>query len=260
MPKVIKKRPAKKKTIQEPEVRNFAMKTLDEIKMRQKQFIIGGSVVVGAILLIIIIFVYSSSQRQKAYGLEVEASNLYYSAQGGDAQSIGDRTQKAIELFIRSINTKATPTALYLLGNSYFRLGDYENAIKEYDRFIKKFSGEKAIIPLVYQKLASAYFKSGKADNALKALGSLSKVDGGIYKDSALILEARYYDSRGEADKAMGMYKEIVAAFPSSPWAAEAQGKISAADAAKSESPEAEKTEPAPLEKESTPPSDKEAQ
>ena len=57
MPKVIKKRPAKRKTIQEPEVKNFARKTLDEIRMRQRQFIIGGSVVVGAILLIIIIFV-----------------------------------------------------------------------------------------------------------------------------------------------------------------------------------------------------------
>ena len=260
MPKVIKKRPAKKKTIQEPEVKNFARKTLDEIKTRQRQVIIGGSVVVGVILLIIIVSVYSSSQRQKAYGLEIEASHLYYSAERGDAQSVGDRTQKAIELFIRSINTKATPTALYLLGNSYSRLGDYENAIKEYNRFIKKFSGEKAIIPLVYQKLASAYYKSGKADKALEALASLAKVDGGIYKDSALILEARYYDSTGEADKAMGMYKEIVAAFPSSPWAAEAQGKIAAADTALSESPEAEKTEPSPVEKENTPPSDKDTQ
>ena len=260
MPKVIKKRPAKKKTVQEPEVRNFAMKTLEEMKMRQRQFIIGGSAVAGVILLFIIISLYSSSQREKAYGYAVEASNLYYSLDRSSAQAVEERTKKAIDLFRQSINTKATPTALYLLGNSYFRLGDYQNAIKEYDQFIKKFSGEKAILPLVYQKLASAYFKSTQADNALQALHSLSIIDSGIYKDTALIMEARYYDSAGEADKAMGIYKEIAEDFPASPWAAESNAKISAAESAASEAPDSEKSEAAPEEKEGIPPSDTEGQ
>ena len=58
-------------------------------------------------------------------------------------------------------------------------------------------------------------------------------MNNGIFKDTALVLEARHLESAGTAEKALEIYKELIVEFPASPWIAEANSKISAADAEK---------------------------
>jgi tetratricopeptide (TPR) repeat protein len=258
MPKVIKKRAAKKKPKQEEEVKSVALQTIEKLKKRQKQVITVAGAVIALILLIIIVSAYSSSQKNKAYAIEMDAGRYYY---GGTEESLSkeDRFNKAIELYQQSIDIKASPTALYYLGNSYFNLGDYDKAVEQYNKFVSKFSSEDTILPLVYQKLASSYFKSGKNDKALEALGRLAKVENGIFKDTALILEAQHYESAGDTAKGLQKYRELMLEFPSSPWTAAANAKVTAADNKESDKTE----EKAPAEKdektEAAPPAEPEA-
>ena len=233
MPKVIKKKAVKKKVDQEEGVKSVALQTVEALKKKQQQVIIGVSVIVAVFVLFFIFSIYSSSQYKKAYSIETEASQYYYGEIEDASLSQEDRWKKAIELYQQSVDTKATPTAQFYLGNAYFNLGDYENAIKQYNIFTDKFGGDKAILPLVYQKLASAYFRTEQNDNAINVIKKLGKVNSGVFKDTALVLEARHLESTGNAEKALEIYKELIVEFPASPWTAEANSKISAADAEK---------------------------
>ena len=231
MPKIIKKKVVKKKTKQEEEVKSVALQAVESLRKKQKQIIIGVSVLIFILALLFIFSLYSSSQHEKAYLIELEATNYYYGEKVDKSLSQVDRWKKAIELYQQSVDLKATPTALYYLGNCYFNLSDYENAIKQYNIFAEKFGGNTKILPLVYQKLASSYFKTNQNDLALSTLGKLGNVANGIFKDTALIFEARYYDAAGESGKAMEIYTVLARDFPASPWAAEANSKISAVEA-----------------------------
>jgi tetratricopeptide (TPR) repeat protein len=233
MPKIIKKKAVKKKPDQEEEVKSVALQTIEALKKKQQQLIIGVSVIVGVFALFFIFSIYSSSQYKKAYAIEMEASQYYYGEIVDESLSQEDRWKKALELYQQSVDTKATPTALYYLGNCYFNLGDYENAIEEYNIFTDKFSGDKAILPLVYQKLISAYVRTEQNDNVLDTIRKLEKVNGGIFKDTALVLEARHHESTDTPEKALEIYRQIIMEFPASPWTAEANSKISADEAEK---------------------------
>ncbi|HDH04354.1 MAG TPA: tetratricopeptide repeat protein [Nitrospirae bacterium] len=242
MPKIIKKRPARKKAVQENEVKSAALHALDKIKQRQRQVVTGVSVVAALIILYVIFALYSSSMSKKAYSLEMEAYNIYYSDASGESMSEEDKWKKALELYKQSVDIKASPTALFYLGNCYFNLGDYDNAIKEYNLLVDRFSSEEGMLPLVYQKLASAYFRTNQNDKALETLDRLAGVEDGIFKDTALILEAGYYEGAGEKEKALEKYREIITEFPVSPWSAEAGSKVAAEEAENTKEPPSEQS------------------
>ncbi len=231
MPKVIKKKPVKRKPVKEAEVKSSALQAIEALKSRQKQVAIGVSAIVAVVALLIIISLYSSSQQKKASYLAAEAASYYYSEVVDDSLTEEDKWKKAVELYQESVDTKATPGALFYLGNSYFNLGDYENAAKQYIQFESKFKGETAILPLVYQKLASAYLRMNNSDMALSTLQKLARIEKGIFKDTALVYEARHYEAAGDPETSLEKYREVILEFPDSPWAAEANAKISASEA-----------------------------
>jgi tetratricopeptide (TPR) repeat protein len=233
MPKVIKKRPAKKKSSDENEVKSAALQAIEKIRERQRHVIIGVSVIAAVVVLLLGTSLYSTSRYKKASSLEMEATNYYYGENIDKALPDKERLNKALELFIKSTNVKVTPTNLFYLGNTYFRLKDYKNAVHEYNRFVSKFRSETAILPLVYEKLASSYFRTGDTAAAFETLDKLAALEGGIFKDTALLYEARYLEEAGKKEEALEKYREIYTLFPSSPWAVEANAKVSAEEAGK---------------------------
>ncbi|MBI5665420.1 MAG: tetratricopeptide repeat protein [Nitrospirae bacterium] len=245
MPKVIKKRPAKKKPVQENEVKSAALEALDKIKERRKQVIMWVSIVLGVVVLYAAFAMYSSSMSDKAYSLEREAYKYYYGEISDKSMPEVERWKKALELYKKSVDAKVTPTALFYAGNSYYNLKDYDNALKQYVRFTEKFSGDKKILPLVYQKMSSAYLRTNQKDKAINILGKLAGIDNGIFKDTALVLEARLYEETGDKVKALEKYKEIMTKHPASPWSNEAGARVSAEEA-KNKTGAAESTTAAP--------------
>ncbi len=226
MPKAIKKRVTKKIGVKEEEVKSVAIRSLDILKKKKRIFILIllalGIVVISTIAFML----YSSSIKEKAYSFEREAYNYYYEINLKPPLSAEERWRKSLELFQKAIEVKSTPAVQFYIGNCYFNLGDYDNAIKAYNKFIDKYKNEEVILPLVYQKLASAYIKKGKNDEVVKTLNTLAQFKNGIFKDVALILEARHYETTGKHEDAIKKYKELVESFPSSPWTAEAKARI----------------------------------
>lgn len=228
MPKVIKKKPAKKRSVEETEeVKTAALHAFGAIKERQKIVIIITSVIAAIAVIAIVLKLYNSSQSNKSHELEMKANSIYYTVNPNNPLPEAEKWKQALELYKQAVDIKATPAALYSLGNCYYNLGDYENAIKQYNTFADKFSNDDVILPLVHQKLASAYFNTGKSDKALEALANLAKIKNGVFRDTALSLEARHYEETGDTAKAQEKYRALVSEFPNSPWSAEATAKVS---------------------------------
>ncbi|GAB4534859.1 MAG: hypothetical protein Fur0020_01820 [Thermodesulfovibrionia bacterium] len=225
MPKQIKKRVSKKPVLKEEEFKGSLTQVIEYIKERKRVFIPALAIILAIVILSLSAIYYNSSLKEKAYKIEIEAYNYYYGTNLKENIPEDERWKKALELYKKSVETKPSPTALFYLGNCYYNLSDYTKAIEEYERFIKRFGGEKELLPIVYQKLSSAYLNKGDKDNALSTINRLAELDNGMFKDTALMLEARYYEKTGNNDKAKERYKEITEKFPTSPWVNEAKIK-----------------------------------
>jgi tetratricopeptide (TPR) repeat protein len=232
MPKPIKKRITKKPDTRESEVKGILMGGLDFLKEKKKPALITASVIGAFLVLYIIVSFYRASVTEEALTLESKAYEYYFGTNISSSLPEEDRWKNALDLFKKSVETKETPTALFYLGNCYYKLGDYESAIREYTAFTDRFGDAAEILPIVYQKLASAYFKAGRKEEALNTLETLSGITGRSFRDTALVLEARYYQSTGNSEQELKLYREIVSQFPDSPWLAEAQARIGAEEAA----------------------------
>jgi len=224
MPKPIKKRIEKKVVIEEDEVKGIVKRVIGAARERKKAVIYISSVLGAILILSAAGLIYLSSIQKKAYSFEKEAYNYYYNTNLKQEE----RWRKSLELFQKAFETRATHIVQFHIGNCYFNLHDYDNAVKAYLKFVDKYKDEEEILPLVYQKLASSYMELGKGEEAIKTLNDLAKFKNGIFKDTALILEARHYESTGKPEEAIKRYKELVNSFPSSPWSAEAKAKVEA--------------------------------
>ncbi|MBL7032204.1 MAG: tetratricopeptide repeat protein [Nitrospira sp.] len=231
MPKIIKKKVADKKSVQENEVKGFALDALDKVKERQKQLIVAGAVAAVILASYMTFSMYSSSLKADAAAIEMKANDYHYGVVVEGVMSDEERLKKAVELYQESVDVKASLTALFNLGNTYYKLGEYDKAIEQYEAVIDKFGGNTEMVSLVYQKIASSYMRSGHKEKAFEALGKLAQVKGGIFKDTAMVLEARYLESAGDTGKSLEKYLELAAAFPDSVWSGEAATKIPKPDA-----------------------------
>jgi len=75
------------------------------------------------------------------------------------------------------------------------------------------------------------------------ALRLLAGINGGIFRDTALILEARHFEGTDQKETAMEKYREIISGFPDSPWVAEANAKVSAEEAKEADLPAEESSD-----------------
>jgi len=226
MPRVIKKKIRKKNIETEEDVKGRLSEIKTSLKKRQKTVVTG-----SAILLIIVVgitgfFLYRYSSNEKSRQLEYSAYKYYYNLYQQKPISKQEQFQQAADLFKKAYDKRNSPSLLFYIANSYYELEKYDEALKNLNDFAKKYSGEKDIMPLVYQKMASIYIKTNKTDEALKTLDNLYKAEVNIYKDVALIESGRLLEKSGKKTEAEAKFKELVEKFPASPFFSEAKTKI----------------------------------
>ncbi|TAL10247.1 MAG: tetratricopeptide repeat protein [Nitrospirae bacterium] len=132
------------------------------------------------------------------------------------------------------------PQAAYLLGNVRGDLKDWEGAVREYQEFLARYGTHRALVPLVYQRLAYAQLAQGKVEEAEKTLTAVTKITGAPNKDQALFELGKIDEILKRPEGALAHYQEIVKDHPSSPFAAEASVRIKTLDARKASVPPAE--------------------
>lgn len=224
MPKAIKKKA--KKTHTEPDVqeRLLDMKTIFEEK--QKKIALYGVVLLAVILVVAGIFIYKYRTDERAKQLEYDGYKVFYGEYTKQPLPDKERYQKALDLFKQAYESRKTPRALLYIANSYYKLGNYDEALKTLNDFSLKYSDNRDLLPLAYKEMADIQLNQNKKEEALKTLDKLYNSPGGIFRDYALMESARILEGEGKEKEAMTKYKEITDQFKDSPFYQEARAKL----------------------------------
>lgn len=107
-----------------------------------------------------------------------------------------------------------------------FDEGKYEDAAREYGRYLKDAPHDAAVTAVAREGAGLCDEARGKLDDALKNYQQLEPKTGDFYRDRALWDQARVWQKKGDKKKAAERLKELVAKTPSSPLKDEAQTQI----------------------------------
>lgn len=218
----IKKRGQSIKQHAEQDIKSIWHHIAAFIETYKKQVAIAASVVAAILVIGAGFFIMRSMQEQKAAPI-LAAAYEQYRPVGGTAVDY----QKALAQF-RDVqnkypNTTSGAIAQFYIGNCLSNLGQTEEAIKEYRKFVKDYSGEKFLLGQVQQRLGYAYLGTKNQAEAIKAFEQADALAGpGI---STLEL-ARLYEATGKTAEAQAKYKLILEKLSGTIWAMEAMSKV----------------------------------
>jgi tetratricopeptide (TPR) repeat protein len=218
----IKRRSGTVKVQQEQQIATLAHKIQSLIAGYRIHFLIVAFSIVVVIMLFAGFSLLRSAQEKKATPL-VAVAYEYYSSSTGTNTNYG----KALDLF-RDVQKKYPDTvsgaiAQYYIGNCLVNLGRIDEALKEYQLFVGKYSRDKFLLGLVYQRIGYAYLALGKQDDARKAFKQAEALTGpGV----ATVELARLYEAEGNMPEAEAKYKVIMDKMSGTSWGMEAMGKV----------------------------------
>jgi tetratricopeptide (TPR) repeat protein len=219
----IKKRSKGVKIQQEQEIVTLAHKVSHLMEGYRKPLQLAAVVIAVVIVLYAGYSIVRARQDEKAAPLVAVAYEYFNPSSAGMSAD----TRKALELF-REIqkqypNTQSGAIAQYYIGNCLMNLGRPEDALKEYQAFVSKYSGDKTLLGLVYQRMAYAYRGLGRQDEARNAFEKSESLTGpGI----ATIELARMYESMGHMAESQKKYKTILDNLGGTSWGMEAMSKV----------------------------------
>jgi predicted negative regulator of RcsB-dependent stress response len=224
MPKTIKKR-TKSKDV-EHDVQDRIADIRDLMQQKQKAVITYGGVASVVLIAVVALIFYRYSNEDKARQLEYEAAKIFHNEYQTAPLPRKEQLEKAAALFQQAYSKHKSPRILLYLADCYYEGGKESDALTTLNLFLKNHASDKALLPVAYLQLARVQLKMGNRPEALKTLETLSKTDGDIFKDVALVESARILESDGKKEEATAKYKELTEKYKSSPFAEEAKAKL----------------------------------
>lgn len=218
----IKKRGDASPAQPEQEIMTLARKSSAFIAKYRRLFTVATAAVATLLVFMAGFALVKSYQEQQASPLAAAAYS-YYNPENGAIADYG----RALELFRnvqqRYPNTVSGAIAQYYIGNCLVNLGQPEEALKEYDAFIKQYSGKRILAGFVYQRMGYVYEGMAKPDEARKYFGQAEALLGtGV----ATVELARLYELAGNQPEAEKKYKEVFEKLMGTTWAMEASSKV----------------------------------
>lgn len=189
----------------------------------RKQLVIAASIVAALLVISGGYSLLRSADERKASPLLAAAYESYTRSPGMSSADYA----KALELF-RTVqktysSTMSGAISQYYIGNCLVELGRRDEALKEYQLFAAKYSGDKYLLALVYQRLGYLYASLGKQADAVKAFEQSESLGGpGV----ATIELARLYENSGNMPDSQKKFKIVQEKLGGTTWSVEAMGKL----------------------------------
>jgi len=221
MPTIKKKGFAVKKQ-SEQEILTIAHTVSAFVSSYKKQFTIAVSSLAAILVIIAGYWLVKSLEEQKAAPLVVTAYEYYSPAVGANVDY-----SKALSLF-REVQkkypgSKSGVIAQYYIGNCLVNLDRPEDALKEYQTVVTKYSSDKLLLGLAYQRMGYVYSSLGKQDDAVKSFEQSESLLG---PGTATVELARLYEASGNVLEAQKKYKMIAEKLAGTTWGMEAINKV----------------------------------
>ncbi len=217
----IKKKARVTKQTQEQDIATIMHKVTVVLSTYRKQVVIALSLLAALLVIAGGYSIIQSADEQKAGSLFSAAYEVY--SPSGDSPA---DYRRALELF-RGVQKKYSGTmsgamAQYYIGNCLANLGQTDEALKEYQFFVKTYSGRKFLLGLVYQRMGYEEILLGKRAEAIKAFEQADSLE---TPGVATIELARLYESSGNIPESQKKYKIVQEKLGGSAWSIEAMGK-----------------------------------
>lgn len=227
----VKKRAPRKKDVAEPEeIQTLLYDLFSRVSQTFEKYrsVVLASLSILVILCVAVVVYYYLSQKwnKEASLLENSAYNYYIE---GDYQKALSTYQKIEKDYSAS---KSMAIAMYYAGNSYLALGQNDQAIQAYQKFIEKYKNQDTILPLVYVNLGYAHMNKKDYSNAISAFKQASTLKNSFVADRAVYETARAHEISGDKVSAIERYEYLIKTYPSSPWAQDASAKLNKAQGA----------------------------
>jgi len=217
----IKKKVRVSKQTQEQEIATIMHRVTKVLSAYKRQVVIAVSVLVALLVIAGGYSIIRSADERKAGALFSTAYESYSPLSGAPADY-----RRALEIF-RDIQKKYSGTmnaavAQYYIGNCLVNLGQPDEALKEYQAFVKAYSDKKILLGLVYQRMGYVYGMLGKQAEAIKAFEQADALESpGV----ATVELARLYEAAGNIPESQKKYKMVQENLGGSTWSVEAMGK-----------------------------------
>ncbi len=167
---------------------------------------------------------YQARNDGKASAMLAGAYEYYRTGPSGQPEY-----QKALELFrqIRSgySGTLSAAVAQYYAGNCLMGMGRTQDAVAEYQYFVKHYGDEKELLGLVYQRMGYAYGALGNREESRK---SFERADLILGPGLAALELANLYAQEGKTEEARKEYEMIAQKLPGTALAEAAKQRIAA--------------------------------
>jgi tetratricopeptide (TPR) repeat protein len=204
-----------KKKLKEPdEFITLTERTYLFITQHTKSIAIGGIIILILILSIFFFQRWEKKNEENAhqlFNIAIETyqmvSTPYREGSPQEYKNVSEKFNEVIEKFTR---TSSGEKSILYKGNIHLRLGEFEEAIKDYESFLKKGGGEKIYRSFAIEGLSYAY--EGKKDYE-KALNNYKKIieSGENFQlPSGYLGMGRCYEKLGKNNEALENYKSFL--------------------------------------------------
>ncbi|MCC7212789.1 MAG: tetratricopeptide repeat protein [Candidatus Brocadia sp.] len=122
-------------------------------------------------------------------------------------------------------SSSATPWIIFQLGNVYYRLKNYDEAIRAYHDFLARYSGH-SLAPVVKQSLGYAYEEKGLYQEAVKQFEDISANSRNFLVAQGNWDAGRCYEKLGQTNDAIRSYTKTIELSPNSNWATMSQYRL----------------------------------
>ena len=174
-------------------------------------------------------FYYSREKEKDASHFFYQTEQLYKRSKGNQA----DKEQYNIALgrFEKILKeysgTSSSVRALFYVGDCYYHLGDYDNAIDYYTKFINESRKGDYLRCFAFEGLGYCYEEKGNYEQALERFSKSMEESASIGIEGLIHLNiARSYEALNDRDNALKFYKKVADEQSNSIFSELAQDKI----------------------------------
>jgi tetratricopeptide (TPR) repeat protein len=203
-------------------------KVLQFLRDHQRQMTLYGVVGLAMVVIGSAGYLYIHWQESKALAIQEQANQLYQDAfrKASNPEAEKENYRRALEKFreVRSVYRwgKAAEVSQVYIGNCYYALKEYDQAISAYTLCLNG-----PFQSMARNGLGYCFEAKGDYAKAVENYQKNAEEKGSPYQGEGLLGVARCYEAQNQKQKALEVYQKALAENPKSPMADFIQWKIS---------------------------------